>query len=206
MPPLVLATGNSNKIIEIEAMLAPYKLKLHRQTDFFSEEVEEDGLSYFENALKKARYASKRTGLPALADDSGIEIGMLGGRPGIYSARYSEGFKGLPASDTQNNEMLLHELQGVIPSQRVACYVCVMVFVRHGLDPNPVMGVGKWCGEILSQPNTLYGVGYDPIMWFSEYNKTGSEISMELKNKVSHRAKALQSLLRNLRRDDSWSS
>ncbi len=206
MTPLVLATGNPHKAIEIESMLAPYKLDLHRQTEFFSQEVEEDGLSYLENALKKARYASQRTGLPALADDSGIEVDMLKGRPGIYSARYSEGFNGLHASDTQNNEMLLHELQGAISSQRYACYICVMVFIRHALDPNPVIGLGKWCGEVLSHPKTLCGVGYDPIMWFSEYNKAGSEISMELKNQVSHRAKALQSLLQNLRQEDSWSN
>ncbi len=204
MSPLVLATGNPHKAVEIEAMLASHPLDLYRQTLFFSEEVEEDGLSYLENALKKARYASQKTGLPALADDSGIEVDFLQGRPGIYSARYSEGYNGLPASDAQNNEMLLQELKGVASSQRHACYVCVMVFIRHALDPNPVVGMGKWCGEILLQPKTTYGVGYDPLMWFREYNKTGSEMPMDLKNKVSHRAKALNSLLQNLKQDSRW--
>lgn len=204
MTPLVLATGNPHKAIEIEAMLSSHALKLYRQTVFFSEEVEEDGLSYLENALKKARYASQKTGLPALADDSGIEVSFLQARPGIYSARYSENYQGRPASDAQNNELLLHELQGVAPAQRDACYVCVMVFVRHGLDPHPVVGIGKWRGEILLQPRTSYGVGYDPLMWFSEYNKAGSEVPMDLKNKISHRAKALQNILQSLKQESSW--
>ncbi len=206
MSPLVLATGNPYKAIEIESMLASHglALSLHRQTEFFSEEVEEDGLSYLENALKKARYASQKTGLPALADDSGIEVDALKGRPGIYSARYSEGHGGEAASDVRNNDMLLRELQGVPPDQRGACYICVMVFVRHGLDPHPVMGFGRWRGEILLSPRTAHGIGYDPIMWFGEYNKAGSEIPLEVKNKISHRSKALQNLLYNLKQEGSW--
>lgn len=198
MKTIVLATGNPHKVKEIEAALAPYDFTIKRQTDFFSDEVEEDGLSFIENALKKARYASKQTGLPALADDSGIEVEFLNGEPGIYSARYSEGYLGQPASDALNNQKLLDALKGVPFKQRQACYYCAMVFVRHEKDPIPIIGTGQWCGDILMEPRTDYGVGYDPIMWMPDYIKSAAEIPMNIKNKVSHRAQALQNVLNQL--------
>ncbi len=198
MKTIVLATGNPYKVVEIEALLRPYGFDVKRQTDFFSDEVEEDGLSFVENALKKARYASKKTGLPALADDSGIEVDYLEGQPGIYSARYSEGYLGQPASDALNNQKLLEALQGVPFKHRRACYYCAMVFVREEHDPTPIIGTGRWCGEILMEPRTSYGVGYDPIMWIPEYIKAASEIPIEIKNQVSHRAQALKGVLTQL--------
>ncbi len=198
MTSIVLATGNPHKITEIEAALAPYDFKIKRQTDFFSEEVEEDGLSFIENAIKKARYASEKTGLPALADDSGLEVDILNGQPGIYSARYAEGYLGQPASDYLNAQKLLDDLKGLPYKDRKACYYCAMVFVRHALDPVPIIGTGQWCGEILMEPRTDYGVGYDPIMWMPDYIKSAAEIPLEVKNRVSHRAQALQSVLNQL--------
>jgi XTP/dITP diphosphohydrolase len=198
MTTIVLATGNPHKVTEIEAALAPYDFTIKRQTDFFSEEVEEDGLSFIENAIKKARYASKKTGLPALADDSGLEVDILNGQPGIYSARYAEGYLGQPASDCLNAQKLLDDLKGLPYKDRKACYYCAMVFVRHALDPVPIIGTGQWCGEILMEPRTDYGVGYDPIMWMPDYIKSAAEIPLEIKNKVSHRAQALQSVLNQL--------
>ncbi|VAW48131.1 Nucleoside 5-triphosphatase RdgB (dHAPTP, dITP, XTP-specific) [hydrothermal vent metagenome] len=198
MTTIVLATGNPHKVTEIEAALAPYDFNIKRQTDFFSEEVEEDGLSFIENAIKKARYASKKTGLPALADDSGLEVDFLNGQPGIYSARYAEGYLGQTATDGLNVKKLLNELEGIPYKDRKACYYCAVVFVRHALDPIPIIGTGQWCGEILMEPRTDYGIGYDPIMWMPEYLKSAAQIPLEIKNKVSHRAQALQSVLNQL--------
>ena len=198
MTTIVLATGNPHKVKEIEAALAPYDFTIKRQTDFFSDEIEEDGLSFIENALKKARYASKRTGLPALADDSGLEVDFLKGQPGIYSARYADGYLGQPASDRLNSQKLLDELKGIPFKDRKACYYCAMVFVRHEFDPIPILGTGQWCGEVLMEPRTDYGVGYDPIMWMPDYFKSAAEIPMNIKNQVSHRAQALQSVLNQL--------
>jgi len=198
MKTLVLATGNPHKVKELEVMLEPYGFNLKLQTDYFSEEVEEDGLSFVENALKKARYASKKTGLPALADDSGLEVDVLNGQPGIYSARYSEGYLGQPASESLSNQKLLDELEGLPYKDRKACYYCAVVFVRHENDPIPIIGVGQWCGEILMEPRTDYGVGYDPIMWMPSHLKAASEIPLSIKNQVSHRAQALQNVLDQL--------
>ena len=198
MTTIVLATGNPHKVTEIEAALAPYDFTIKRQTEFFSDEVEEDGLSFVENAIKKARYASERTGLPALADDSGLEVEFLNGQPGIYSARYAEGYLGQSASDRLNAQKILDELKGVPYKDRKACYYCAMVFVRHPLDPIPIIGTGQWCGEILMEPRVDYGIGYDPIMWMPEYIKSAAQIPMEIKNQVSHRAQALQSVLNQL--------
>ncbi|WP_428086697.1 RdgB/HAM1 family non-canonical purine NTP pyrophosphatase [Candidatus Thioglobus sp.] len=204
MTTLVLATGNPHKVKELKAMLAPYAYELKLQTEFFTEEVEEDGYSFIENALKKARYASKRTGLPALADDSGLEVDALMGAPGIYSARYSEGYLGQHASESLSNQKLLDELQGLPYGKRQACYYCAMVFVRHECDPTPLVGIGQWRGEILMQPKTQYGVGYDPIMWMPSHLKAASEIPMQVKNQVSHRAQALRGVLAQLLQVPQW--
>ncbi|BCN94367.1 non-canonical purine NTP pyrophosphatase [Thiomicrorhabdus immobilis] len=198
MKSLVLATGNPHKVVEIGAMLQGYDIEFALQTDFFTEEVEEDGLSYLENALKKARYASQKSGLPALADDSGLEVAALGDSPGIYSARYSQGYQGQKASDELNNQKLLNALQGLPYSQRKASYVCVMVLVHSANDPKPIIGMGQWHGEILMQPRTAYGVGYDPIMWLPQLVKSASEVPMAVKNQLSHRAQALKQVITQL--------
>lgn len=204
MKTLVLATGNPHKVKELKAMFSPYPFKLKLQTDFFADEVEEDGFSFIENALKKARYASKKTGLPALADDSGLEVDALIGAPGIYSARYSEGYNGQPASESLSNQKLLEELQSLPYGQRQACYYCAMVFVRHECDPTPIVGVGQWCGEVLMEPKTEYGVGYDPIIWIPNQLKVAADIPMHIKNQVSHRAQALRNVLDKLLQVPQW--
>ncbi len=196
MNTLVLATGNPHKVAEIQPLLQMKGFNVRLQTEFFSEQVEEDGLSFLENALKKARYASLKTGLPALADDSGLEVEALNGEPGIYSARYSEGYQGHSASDTLNNMKLLEELQGLPYSQRKANYFCAMVLVRHANDPKPIVGFGYWQGEILTEIKADYGIGYDPILWMPQYLKVAADISLEVKNQVSHRAQAFNEVFK----------
>jgi len=194
---IVLATGNHNKVVEIEPLLnaAGYQTKL--QTDFFNDEVEEDGLSFVENAIKKARFASAKTGLPAIADDSGLEVDALGGQPGIYSARYACDRTDMP-SERQNLEKVL-DLLGDLPyKDRTARYSCVVVYVDHADDPMPIIGFGHWYGEILKEPRTDHGIGYDSIFWVPKLVKTLSEVPLEVKNKISHRAKAIHQVLEQL--------
>lgn len=195
---IVLATGNPHKVKEIQPLLigAGYDTKL--QTDFFNEEVDEDGLSFVENALKKARYASKRTGLPALADDSGLEVDALNGEPGIYSARYAGNNQHKP-SDLENIQKILSGLGDLPYSQRTARYSCVAVFVEHENDPMPIIGVGHWYGEILKEPRTSYGIGYDPVFWIPKLVRTASEVSFETKVQLSHRTQAVNKVLQQLK-------
>jgi len=145
MQKVVLATGNPGKLAEMQTLLSPLGMTVIPQKQFFTEEAVENGLTFIENALIKARFASEKTGLPAIADDSGLEVDALGGMPGIYSARYSEGDQGLPASDERNNRKLLAELAHFERQNRQACYYCAMVYLRHPKDPTPVIGIGKWC-------------------------------------------------------------
>lgn len=194
---IVLATGNPNKVVEIEPLLnaAGYQTKL--QTDFFSDEVEEDGLSFVENAIKKARFASAKTGLPAIADDSGLEVDALGGQPGIYSARYASDHTGM-TTEQQNLQKVLDELGDLPYKDRTARYSCVVVYVDHADDPMPIIGFGHWYGEILKEPRTDHGIGYDPIFWVPKLVKTLSEVPLEVKNQISHRAKAIHQVLEQL--------
>jgi len=196
---LVLATGNPFKAAEIMPVLQENGIEAVLQTDFFTDEVEEDGLSYVENALKKARFASGKTGLPALADDSGLSVDALSGQPGIYSARYSEGYLGQSASDELNNQKLLADLEGLPYEQRQACYICSMVYVTSEFDPMPLIVTASWCGEILNEPRTSFGVGYDPIVWMRDHFKSASEISLEVKNKEGHRGRALQEMIQKIK-------
>ncbi|MBO1923219.1 RdgB/HAM1 family non-canonical purine NTP pyrophosphatase [Thiomicrorhabdus sp. 6S3-12] len=197
---IVLATGNPYKVAEIEPLLKQAGFRVKLQTDFFKEEVEEDGLSFVENALKKARFASRMTGLPALADDSGLEVDALGGKPGIYSARYAAGANDASAksSDEENLQKVLADLGQRPYSQRQARYCCVAVYVEHAEDPMPVIGIGQWHGEILMERRTGQGIGYDDIMWIPKLVKTVSEIPFDVKNKISHRAQAVLSVMEQL--------
>jgi len=199
MHKLVLATGNPHKVVEILPVLKANGIEGVLQTDFFADEVEEDGLSYVENALKKARFASAKTGLPALADDSGLSVDALSGQPGIYSARFAEGYQGQSASDELNNQKLLALLEGLPFEQRKACYICTMVYVEHELDPTPIIATAKWCGEILMEPRTAYGIGYDPLVWMSDHFKVAADIPLEIKNTLGHRGKALQEVLAKIK-------
>ena len=200
MTTVVLATGNPGKLKEMADILQPHGWQVKAQSEFFDSEVEETGLTFIENAILKARYASEKTGLPAIADDSGIEVSALQGRPGIYSARYSQDLHGDAANDETNLQKLLDELKEVPKDQRGASYYCAMVYVEHAEDPTPVIGLGRWYGQILEAKQGDGGFGYDPIFWVEEMNKSAAELPKEVKNQMSHRAQALNALVMQLRR------
>lgn len=200
MKVVVLATGSAGKIKEMTDILQPQGWLVQAQSAFFDSEAEETGLSFIENAILKARFASQQTGLPAIADDSGIEVSALKGRPGIYSARYSHDLHGEGANDETNLQKLLEELKVVPADQRQASYYCAMVYVEHADDPTPIVGLGRWYGEILEEKRGEGGFGYDPIFWVEELNKSAAELPKAQKNQISHRAQALNSLVMQLRR------
>jgi len=191
---IVLASNNAGKIKEINTLLAQESFEVLPQKAFTSEEAVEDGLSFVENAIKKARFAARASGLPAIADDSGIEVDALNGQPGIYSARYA----GEDASDQQNVEKLLEALANVEDEQRTARFQCLMVYVRHENDPVPVICQGSWEGKILTSPQGENGFGYDPVFYVPEENCSAAELSAEKKNRLSHRGKALNQLVKKL--------
>lgn len=191
---LVIASGNQGKLKEIQALLAPLALEVLPQSAFNVPEAEEPFVTFVENALTKARHASRHTGLPALADDSGICVDALQGAPGVYSARYA----GEPKSDARNNEKLLQSLSGV--QDRHAHYYCVMVLVRHADDPQPLIAEGIWQGEILTTARGEGGFGYDPLFLDAKTGQTAAELSPEIKNRISHRGHALSRLLHQLER------
>lgn len=194
MEKLVVATSNAGKLREIRAILAPLALEVIPQSALGVADADEPHFTFVENALVKARHASAATGLPALADDSGICVEALAGAPGVHSARYA----GEPKSDARNNEKLLATLQH--ETDRRAHYYCVMVLVRRADDPEPVIAEGRWDGVILREPRGSGGFGYDPLFLVPELVKTGAELEAEHKNRVSHRGKALAALLEKLRR------
>lgn len=190
---LVLASGNAGKIREIAQLLAPLAIEVIPQTSLGIDEAEEPHETFVENALAKARHAALRSGLPALADDSGICVAALGGEPGVHSARYA----GEPKSDVRNNEKLLAALDSA--TDRRAHYCCVMVLMRHGADPQPLIAEGEWHGEILRAPRGDGGFGYDPLFLVPELGLTGAELPLERKNAISHRGRALAQLLERMR-------
>jgi XTP/dITP diphosphohydrolase len=190
---LVLASGNAGKIREIVQLLAPLAIEVIPQTSLGIDEAEEPHETFVENALAKARHAALRSGLPALADDSGICVAALGGEPGVHSARYA----GEPKSDARNNDKLLAALDAV--TDRRAHYCCVMVLMRHGADPQPLIAEGEWHGEILRSPRGDGGFGYDPLFLVPELGLTGAELPLERKNAISHRGRALAQLLERMR-------
>ncbi|NPA71491.1 MAG: RdgB/HAM1 family non-canonical purine NTP pyrophosphatase [Gammaproteobacteria bacterium] len=200
MSRVVLATGNQGKLKEMMDILQPFGWEVQAQSDFFDSEAEETGLTFIENAILKARHASKLTGLPAIADDSGIEVSALKGQPGIYSARYSQDLHGDDANDETNLQKLLDALAGLPAEQRQASYYCAMVYVEHADDPTPVIGLGRWYGEILTEKRGDGGFGYDPIFWVEEMNQSAAELSKTQKNQMSHRGQALNALVMQLRR------
>ena len=195
MKTIVLASGNAGKLRELTALLAPLGLELTPQNAFGLETPPETGATFVENALLKARFASRQTGLPALADDSGIEVDALGGRPGVYSARYA----GEGATDSQNLQKMLEELRGVAPGRRTARYQCVMALVRDADDPRPVIAQGAWEGLLIDAPRGSGGFGYDPIFVPAGFAQTAAELTAQQKNAISHRGKALRALLEGLK-------
>jgi len=188
---IVLASNNPGKVREINQMLAGLSLTVKPQSEFGVPEAEETGLTFVENALLKARNASRLTGLPAIADDSGIEVDILNGAPGIYSAR----FAGKGASDEQNLRKLLTDLAAITEAERTARFQCLMVYLRHEFDPTPVICQGTWEGRILFEPRGSNGFGYDPIFFVPTHNCSSAELSPEVKNKLSHRGQALRALV-----------
>ncbi len=190
MQKVVLATGNAGKVRELAHLLAEFGLDVVAQTELGVESAEETGLTFIENAILKARHAAAVTGLPAVADDSGLAVDFLGGAPGIYSARYA----GVDASDQQNLDKLLVALKDVPQGQRNAQFHCVLVYMRHAEDPTPLVCHGSWTGEITFAQAGDGGFGYDPIFYVPELSKTAAELSREEKSAVSHRGQALKLL------------
>ena len=189
---VVLASGNAGKLRELERILAPLGLQLHSQAQYAVPEVPEDGLSFVENAIIKARAACRHTGLPAIADDSGLEVDYLKGAPGIHSARYSG------SGDAGNNQKLLRELQNVPEPERTARFRCVLVYMRHELDPMPIVCAGSWEGRILEAPQGDQGFGYDPLFYVPEQQCSAAQLDAAVKNRISHRAHASARLLEAL--------
>lgn len=186
---IVIATSNAGKLREIQYLLAPLEITALPQSDFNIPEADEPYFTFIENALAKARHTSLHSGLPALADDSGICVDALHGAPGVYSAR----FGGEPKSDACNNEKLLQVLGNI--ENRHAHYYCAMVLVRSPEDPQPLIAQGIWQGEILRAPRGDGGFGYDPLFLDAKTDKTGAELPMDIKNRISHRGQALRDML-----------
>nr|WP_321242565.1 RdgB/HAM1 family non-canonical purine NTP pyrophosphatase [uncultured Tolumonas sp.] len=194
MEKVVLATGNKKKVEELNALLADLNYAVVPQSEFNVESVPETGTTFVENAIIKARHAARITGLPAIADDSGIEVDALLGRPGVYSARYA----GEDASDQDNLEKLLEEMNGVPPVLRTARYWCVLVYMRHADDPTPIICQASWEGSLATEPSGENGFGYDPIFNVPDLDCTAAELEPATKNCLSHRGKALAQLAKAL--------
>lgn len=197
MRKIVLATGNLGKVRELKAVLANFNLDIMPQSAFNVPEAEETGLTFVENALLKARNAASHTGLPALADDSGLVVDALGGAPGIYSARYA----GPGAGDRANIDKLLAKLRDVAAERRTARFVCALALLHHPADPTPLICQGSWEGIILTEPHGEGGFGYDPIFFVPTENRTAAELEPAIKNRLSHRGQALAQLARWLKLD-----
>lgn len=194
MQRLILASGNAGKLRELADLLAPLGISLLSQRELGITDADETGLSFIENAILKARHAARASGLPALADDSGLEVDALRGAPGIYSARYA----GLPSDDAANNQKLLAALADVPEAQRQARFCCVLALVLHADDPTPLVAEGYWNGRILNAARGENGFGYDPLFWVPDAGCSSAELSKSEKAARSHRGQALRALLARL--------
>ena len=190
MKQVVLASGNRKKLAEMQEILAHCGFELLPQSDFAVPEADETGLTFVENAIIKARNAAMHTGLPAIADDSGLEVDALKGAPGIYSARFS----GADANDDKNNTLLVEKLRNVPEQERSARYQCVIAFMRHAEDPTPIISQGSWEGRIIDGPRGSNGFGYDPHFLIPSLGVTAAELSSDEKHRLSHRGIALAQL------------
>jgi XTP/dITP diphosphohydrolase len=190
MKSIVLASGNPGKLREFAQILSEFHLDVVPQSQFNVPSVPETGQSFVENALIKARHAAQYTGLPAMSDDSGIEVDALEGAPGIYSAR----FAGEGATDEDNNALLLEKLKEIPDEQRIARYHCVIVYMQHANDPMPLICQGSWEGRILHEPRGHRGFGYDPLFYVPTHDCASAELPAEVKNQLSHRGQALRAL------------
>ncbi len=194
--PIVLASNNAGKVREFNQLLQGSEIEIMPQSEFSVAEIEETGITFVENALLKARNAAENTGLPAVADDSGLEVDALQGAPGIYSARYA----GTGASDLENLRKLLDDLESVPDESRTARFQCLMVYLRHATDPTPRIFQGTWEGRILRQPQGDFGFGYDPIFYVPGEACSSAQLPPDVKNRLSHRGQALRQLVDSLRR------
>ena len=192
---IVLASNNPGKLREIQNLFIDLHYKIIPQQKFSVPEIAETGLTFVENAILKARNAAQYTKLPVVADDSGLEIDILNGEPGIHSARYA----GEKATNTANIAKVLHNLKDVPEQKRNACFYCVMVYLKHPKDPAPIIAEGRWQGNILLQEQGEKGFGYDPIFYVPSHKCSAAELPIEIKNKLSHRGQALQKLLQQLK-------
>lgn len=188
---IVLASGNRKKVAELQHLLAPLQIEITPQSALNIPDADETGLSFVENAIIKARHAAQLSGLPALADDSGLEVDALGGAPGVYSAR----FAGIPSNDTHNNQLLLEKLREVPAEKRGARFQCVLVYMRHANDPVPIICQGSWEGKILASAQGEGGFGYDPLFFVPEQGCSAAQLMAEHKSRLSHRGQAMQKLL-----------
>lgn len=200
MKKVVLASNNQGKLKEFHSLFERLDIDIVPQQAFFVEEAEETGLTFVENAILKARNACKHTKLPAIADDSGLIVDALNGKPGIYSAR----FAGKNAPQKAHTDKLLAELEGVEKERRTARFFCALVFLRHAEDPAPIIAEATWEGTILFEPQGKEGFGYDPIFYAPEFQCSAAELTKEQKNKISHRGKALRLLIDKIKRNDVW--
>lgn len=199
MATIVLATGNQGKVNELSNLLADQGFEIKAQSEFDVPDVPETGTTFIENAIIKARHAAEITGLPAIADDSGLEVDALLGAPGIYSARYS----GEDATDIKNNKKLLAALDGIPAEKRTARFHCVLVYMKHAKDPTPLVCHGVWEGSMLEAPLGDQGFGYDPIFWVEQYGQSSAQLPRDLKNQLSHRGQALKLLVAALNSKNS---
>lgn len=197
MSKIVLATGNQGKVKELAELLAQYEITIVPQSDFDVPEVAETGTTFVENAIIKARHAAKITGLPAIADDSGLEVDALHGEPGVYSARYASDMLKNP-SDNDNTNKLLIALENVPDEHRSARFHCVLVYMKHENDPTPIICHGVWQGSISREKQGEQGFGYDPVFWQEDLQLSSAQLPRDIKNKLSHRGQALAKLVEKL--------
>ena len=191
---IILASGNAGKLREFQQLLSGCGFEIVPQSEFNIANAEETGTTFVENAIIKARHACEQTGLPAIADDSGIEVDALNGRPGVYSARYA----GEDATDEKNNQKLLTELKNIPTEKRTARYHAVLAYMRHAADPTPILCHGTWEGIILTEARGQSGFGYDPLFFVPSHNCASAELDKAEKNRISHRGKAMQELLQKI--------
>ncbi|MFQ5469144.1 MAG: RdgB/HAM1 family non-canonical purine NTP pyrophosphatase [Gammaproteobacteria bacterium] len=194
MTEIVLASSNKGKLAEIQKILSAFDISITPQSDLNVSDADETGLTFIENAIIKARHASAITGKPAIADDSGLEVDLLNGAPGIYSSRYA----GEDATDQENVEKLLDALDGVSEDQRSARFYCIIIFIRHQDDPTPLICEGSWAGTVMTQPRGTYGFGYDPVFYVPTHQCSSAELPPDVKNTISHRGQALRALIQYL--------
>ncbi|MGX2968097.1 RdgB/HAM1 family non-canonical purine NTP pyrophosphatase [Ursidibacter sp. B-7004-1] len=194
---IVLATSNQGKVKEMADVLGQFGFEVIAQSEFGIESPEETGLTFVENALIKARYAAKLTGLPAIADDSGLAVDALGGEPGLYSARYA----GVDGDDVANRQKLLTEMASITDEKRGAKFVSCIVFLQHATDPTPKIALGECFGQILREEKGTNGFGYDPLFYYPPKNCTFAELETAEKKQISHRAIALKSLQQQLNQE-----